>query len=100
MYRNRKLLNLARNSPCMLRIEGTCNSDPATTVAAHSNDMGHGKATSCKAHDCYMAFACSSCHMALDQGMGSREEKDFWFQRGMERTWLYLWDKGLIEVKS
>jgi hypothetical protein len=98
VYRDRKLLDLARGAPCMLRIPDVCNNDPATTVACHSNNITHGHGTSCKAHDCYFSLGCSACHSALDQGAYNRSDKDYWFQRGMERTWLWLWETGRVQV--
>jgi len=77
---------------------GVCTGDKDTVVACHSNELTRGKHTGGKAHDCYIAFGCAACHFALDQGMYPRVDKDEWFQRGMDRTWLYLWEQGKIQV--
>lgn len=97
IYRNRKLLDLAYELPCTMRIEGVCvggRGEPA-----HSNQSRHGKGKSLKAHDCYFASACRACHREVDQGMRfSREERaDIW-QRAFEETLLLLWQGGHINV--
>jgi hypothetical protein len=51
-----------------------------------------------KAHDCYIAFACSACHAWLDHSRMSRDYKQAVFQIGFERTLLALWEQGLIGV--
>lgn len=74
------LLAMARGRPCLLRVRGVCNHDPATTVAAHSNWREHGgKGGARKADDCYSAWACSACHAWLDQGGADGELKKVTF---------------------
>lgn len=93
MYRNRKLLDAARGQNCLLQIDGVCNGNPETTVAAHSNLLRHGKGRGVKAEDCYTVWACSSCHAWLDQGNASRQEKEEAFLFGFERQvreWFIL----------
>lgn len=80
-YRDRRLLDLARGMPCLLRIAGTCNRDAATSVAAHSNCHAHGKAGARKADDCYSCWACSACHTWLDASGAARAQKDTAFMR-------------------
>jgi hypothetical protein len=93
-YRNRKLLDLARDQACAI-----CGAEDGTVVAAHSNSSTHGKGKSLKSHDCFIAFLCYRCHMELDQGKASREEKEFTFRRAMDATTLRLWQQGRIRVK-
>lgn len=73
--RNKRLLDLARGKPCLLQIPGVCNGDPATTVAAHSNQLIHGKGRGRKAHDCYVVYACADCHFWFDQGPATKYRK-------------------------
>lgn len=99
-YRNRALLDLARGQPCMVRIPGICNGDAETTVAAHSGMLIHGAGTGHKAADCFIAFACSACHDAMD---GRRPDLDpaerrAWWTVGYDRTVEWLWSQGLVEV--
>lgn len=66
-HRNRRLLDLAQGMPCLLRVPGVCNRDPATTVACHSNWREHGgKGGARKADDHYSVFGCAACHHWLD----------------------------------
>ena len=95
-YRNRALLDLARDAPCM-----GCGKQDGTTVAAHSNWREHGKGMSVKAHDCFVAFLCFVCHAALDQGkeMSRDQRYETWLMAHF-KTMLYLWQKELIGVRK
>ena len=56
----------ARGRDCQVRLEGTCNFDPDTTVLAHyrlAGTCGMG----IKPHDLLGAWACSSCHDEIDR---------------------------------
>lgn len=92
------LLELANGAPCMLLVPDVCRGEPATTVACHSNMSRHGRGAFHKSHDCYIAFGCVRCHHWLDSGGANRAVKEEAFQRGMERTWLYLWFERKICV--
>ena len=85
MYRDPDLLGLAHGQRCLLRVDGVCCSDPDTVVAAHSNSQRHGKGRGIKAEDCYTVWACHACHSWLDQGGGSRQERESAFAWGWER---------------
>ncbi len=61
MYRNRKLLDLVRESPCQI-----CGAQDGTVVAAHSNQQKDGKGMGLKAHDYRIAALCFSCHANID----------------------------------
>jgi len=98
-YRDRNLLDLAYQLECTFQIDGICEGGPGEP--AHSNQSRHGKGGALKAHDCFFASGCRSCHRELDQGRRfTREEKaDIW-QRAHERTMLQLWQLGLIRVAA
>lgn len=74
-HRNPRLLSMARGRPCLFRVDGVCNFNPETTVAAHSNWACHGKSGARKADDHYSAWSCSACHSWLDQGRADGELK-------------------------
>lgn len=95
-YRNKKLLELAREMPhCMLC--GKFNN--GDVVAAHSNSLLHGKGTGTKAHDFFVAFLCYECHRQIDQGKDwSREEKDENWRTAFDRSWIYMLTNDLVEV--
>lgn len=91
--RNRFLLDMAHNSPCVMRLPGICQGGVETTVAAHSNWGEHGKSGARKADDCYHVWACRKCHAWLDQGSASAVEKRNAWERGfqwMQGIWLDL----------
>lgn len=95
MYRNRKLLDLARQLPCQ-----HCGIDDGTTVAAHSNQLRDGKGRGLKAHDYRIATLCFSCHSELDQGqkLNKSERVEMW-ENAHRSTIAELFDRGLIDVK-
>ncbi len=68
-YRDRALLNLASQLNCTLQIDGVC--EGGAGEPCHSNQSRHGKGGSIKAHDCFFASGCRSCHRELDQGSAS-----------------------------
>ena len=63
MYRNKKLLEIVRQSPCQ-----NCGRSDGTVVAAHSNQLRDGKGRGLKSHDYRISALCYHCHMELDQG--------------------------------
>lgn len=71
-YRNKRILDLAQHHHCQAL---GCPAD-APSVAAHSNFGKHGKGTSMKAHDCFVAYLCVDCHRWVDQGMASQTDKE------------------------
>ena len=87
MYRNKKLLEAVRNSPCQ-----HCQSQNGTIVAAHSNQLKDGKGKGIKAHDYRIAALCYLCHSELDQGKSmSREERVAMWEEAHRKTigWLF-----------
>lgn len=95
-YRNRGLLDLAYELPCMLQL-ACC--EGGVGEPAHSNQPRHGKGGSIKAHDCFFVPACRPCHRELDQGktMTRDEKRDAWDEAFL-RTYQALWERGLIKV--
>ena len=87
MYRNPKILRAANGRPCSY-----CGLNHGTTVAAHSNRMEDGKGVGLKAHDCFVAFLCATCHTEYDTGIMPQHE----FNRAMKRTWLILLREGIL----
>lgn len=99
-YRNPKLLALAKGMPCQ-----HCGSEIGV-VAAHSNFAVHGKGKNLKAHDCFVAFLCSTkCHPWLDYDYGvmdgyssKRDDKLLFFTIAMQRTMSMLLRTGQIKL--
>jgi hypothetical protein len=95
IYRNKKLLELVRQSPCQ-----QCGIEDGTVVAAHSNQLRDGKGRGLKAHDYRIAALCFRCHAELDQGtkMSKAERVEYWDQahRG---TIGWLFENGHLDIK-
>lgn len=94
--RDRALLDLAYEFPCLLRLP-MC--EGGRGEPAHSNQSKHGKGGMIKAHDCFHVPGCRACHRELDQGKTmSREEKfEVWDRAFLEYTVL-LWRAGKVRV--
>jgi hypothetical protein len=94
MYRNRKLLDLARELPCQ-----HCGVSDGTVVAAHSNQLRDGKGRGLKAHDYRIASLCFTCHAELDQGskMSKQERIEMW-EEAHRKTIGLLFERELIVV--
>ena len=95
IYRNKKLLELVRQSPCQ-----TCGTQDGTVVAAHSNQLRDGKGRGLKAHDYRIAALCFRCHTELDQGtkMSKTERAESW-EEAHRGTIGWLFENGHIDVK-
>jgi hypothetical protein len=94
-YRNKKLLETVRESPCQL-----CGAEDGTVVAAHSNQLRDGKGRSIKAHDYRIAALCFSCHSQIDQGSKmSREDRVEIWEMAHRKTVGWLFDNDKLEVK-
>jgi hypothetical protein len=95
IYRNKKILELVRQSPCQ-----TCGTEDGTVVAAHSNQLRDGKGRGLKAHDYRIAALCFRCHAELDQGtkMSKAERVESW-EEAHRGTIGWLFEKGYIDVK-
>ena len=93
-YRNKKLLETVRESPCQL-----CGARDGTVVAAHSNQLRDGKGRSIKAHDYRIAALCYTCHADIDQGRMSREDKQDLWEMAHRKTVGWLFENGHLEVK-
>ena len=89
--RSKALLEAARKIPCQW-----CGADDGTIVAAHSNQLAHGKGRGIKAGYNYIASLCYLCHTELDQGkcMTKMERIGMW-RTAHERTVDLLNELGL-----
>jgi hypothetical protein len=95
VYRNQKLLEAARESPCQI-----CGANDGTVVAAHSNQLRDGKGRGLKAHDYRISSLCYQCHMDLDQGAKlTKEERLNKWEDAHRRTIGWLFDNGYLGVK-
>jgi hypothetical protein len=93
-YRNKKLLEVVRQSPCQ-----HCGAEDGTVISAHSNWSEDGKGMGIKAHDYKIAALCFRCHSELDQGkaMSKDERKQMW-QNAHNSTIAWLFTSGKIKL--
>lgn len=94
-YRNKKLLEVVRDSPCQL-----CGAEDGTVVAAHSNQLRDGKGRAIKSHDFRVAALCFRCHAEIDQGskMSKEDRVDIW-EMAHRKTIGWLFENDHLEVK-
>ena len=94
IYRNKRLLEIARNFPCQ-----HCGIDDGTVVAAHSNQLRDGKGKGIKASDYRIASLCFKCHLELDQGknLSKAERLEMW-EEAHRKTIGLLFDNSHLQV--
>ena len=94
MYRNKKLLEIVRESPCQ-----NCGAQDGTICAAHSNQLRDGKGRGIKADDFRVAALCFRCHSELDQGtkMSRAERVELW-EEAHRKTVGWLFDNDHLTV--
>ena len=94
IYRNRKLLDVIRQSPCQ-----ACGREDGTVVAAHSNQLRDGKGRGIKAHDYRIAALCFGCHSELDQGKAlSKSERVEMWENAHRKTIGELFERNILKV--
>jgi ferredoxin len=95
IYRNRKLLDVIRQSPCQ-----ACGRADGTIVAAHSNQLRDGKGRGIKAHDYRIAALCHSCHSEIDQGAKlSKAERIETWEEAHRKTIGWLFENNHIKTQ-
>ena len=97
MHRDRKLLDLAHEAPCMLLLGATgCGAYPS--VPCHSDLLEHGRGASSKSHDCYAVPGCPPCHALFTRArLGQEKYREVW-RAAHEKYQLWLWRKKKIRV--
>ena len=95
IYRNKKLLEIVRTSPCQ-----NCGKQDGTVCAAHSNQLRDGKGRSLKSHDYRISALCYRCHSNLDQGyqMDKEERRELW-EEAHRKTIGWLFENGYLDVR-
>ena len=96
-HRDRKLLDLAHEAPCMLLIatEG-CSAHPS--VPCHSDLLRHGRGVGHKSHDCLAVPGCPACHALFTRAhLGSPLYEATWHV-AMELYLVWLWRNGKVKV--
>jgi cytochrome c553 len=96
MYRNKKLLEIARLLPCQ-----HCGIEDGTVVAAHSNQLRDGKGRGLKASDFRIASLCFRCHAEADTSstLTKVARIEMW-EQAHRATIGELFEQGLVVVNS
>ena len=94
MYRNKKLLEIARLLPCQY-----CWIEDGTVVAAHSNQLRDGKGRGLKASDFRIASLCFRCHAEADTSstLTKVARIEMW-EQAHRATIGELFERGLVGV--
>ena len=94
MYRNKKLLEVARLLPCQI-----CGIEDGTVVAAHSNQLRDGKGRGLKASDFRIASLCFRCHAEADTSstLTKVARIEMW-EQAHRATIGELFERGLVGV--
>jgi hypothetical protein len=94
-YYNKKLLDEARDRPCVL-----CGRQDGTTVAAHSNSLAHGRGFAYKTPSFMVAYVCQGCHDEIDGRAGklTKEEKRSMWMDAWVKTVAIWFNEGIVKV--
>ena len=95
MYRNKKLLEIARLLPCQ-----HCGIEDGTVVAAHSNQLRDGKGRGLKSSDFRIASLCFRCHAEADTSstLTKVARIEMW-EQAHRATIGKLFEQGYLVVK-
>lgn len=86
MFRSKKLTSAAKDFDCQ-----SCGRYKPS-VPAHANWQEYGKGAGLKAHDCFIAFVCPSCHDVIDGRAGRLTQDE------QKAKWLAAHIKTLVLV--
>lgn len=95
-----KITKSARGQSCTVRIPSICNGNNETVVLAHINGVRFGHGIGQKVNDAFGAYACSSCHDAVDGRTPTqyrRAELKLMHLEGVIETQAILMQEGLIK---
>lgn len=94
MFRSKKLLDSARDQPCVL-----CG-HIGTTVACHANSVALGKGTGIKAPDWTAVWLCGYHHDLYDGRAGrmTKEEKEALWKEAFVKTVQRWFEMSIVRV--
>lgn len=96
-HRDRRLLDLAHDAPCMLRL-GVKGCGVNKSVPCHSDMQRHGRGVGHKSHDCLAVAGCPACHFHFTREYLGREGYEAAWQAAMERYQVWLWQNEKLKV--
>lgn len=96
-HRDRKLLDLAHDAPCMLRL-GVPGCGENRSVPCHSDLLRHGRGVGHKSHDCLAPPGCPVCHAAFTRANLGRDGYEAAWIAAFERYTVWLWENGKVKL--
>ena len=93
-YRNRRLLNLAHDAPCCLRL-GLCSGQ---IVPCHSDQLADGRGIGHKSHDCLAVPGCVACHSKFTRKHLGAAEYNIIQGLALKRYLVWMWENGKVGV--
>ena len=98
-HRNRKLLDLAHEAPCMIQIAcGGFHYKEGEIVACHSDMLEDGRGIGHKSHDCLAVPGCRHCHLIFTRehlGKVGYAEAHY---KAMKRYEIWKWENEKIRL--
>jgi len=99
-YRNRALLDLAHEMPCMVKMLHNCNAHLGCHPM-HADWQEWGRGHGHRAPDWAFAAGCGNAHQMLGKNIGGgmpQEERKAEWLRAFISTQNYLWKTGLLRI--
>ena len=96
-HRDRKLLDLAHEAPCMLQL-GVVGCGVYPSVPCHSDALRHGRGAGHKSADVFAVAGCPACHTAFTRANLGREGYEAAWLAAFERYLAWLWANGKVRV--
>ena len=96
-FRNRALLDLAHEAPCLL-LPGQHECLSAPSEPCHSDMIRHGRGEHHKSHDCFAVPGCHNAHLSFTRANLGKEGYHAAWIEAMERWILYLWISEKIRL--
>lgn len=94
-YRNRALLDIAHDMPCMAQFHHDCSAHLGVEPA-HSDSLIFGRGAGHKSPDWAVSALCHNAHLALDTF--PRDVKRIEWLRAYVATQDWLWEQNKIKV--
>jgi hypothetical protein len=96
-HRDRKLLDVAHEAPCMLGI-ATMGCGENLSVPCHSDMLRHGRGVGHKSHDCFAVPGCPACHYIFTRKYLGSPLYEITWAAANERYQVWLWRNGKVRV--
>lgn len=93
-HRDRKLLDVARDAPCLLQL-GPCSGQ---VVACHSDQLEDGRGVGHKSHDCLCVSGCVACHAKFTRAYLGRAQYAEIHTKALKRYIVWMWTEGKVKV--